>query len=134
MLANIKIKTLIVCALSALMVLMLAVGVLGLYGTAHTREMFKEVSLRDAQSENSFAQIRLLMETNRSQILQALQHNPSFDWAKLHGHPLEIHFTTIDKATADITKMWESYRASITSPDEQRLAEAWFEKSAGLGI
>jgi len=134
MLANIKIKTLIIAALSALMVLMLTVGALGLYATAHTHEMFKEVSLRDAQSENRFAQIRLLMESNRSQVLQALQHNPGFDWAKLHGHPLEIHFAAIDKASADIRQTWEGYRASITSPDERRLAEAWFDKSGGLGI
>ena len=134
MLANIKIKTLIVCALSALMVLMLTVGALGLYGTAHTREMFKEVSLRDSQSENSFVQIRLLMETNRSQILQALQHNPAFDWSKLHDHPLDIHFTTIDKSSANIMQVWQQYRTSIVSPDEQRLADAWYEKSGGLGI
>jgi len=134
MLANIKIKTLIICALSALMVLMLSVGALGLYGTAHTREMFKEVSLRDAQSENSFAQIKLLMETNRSQILQALQHNPAFDWSKLHDHPLEIHFTSIDKSSASITQMWQQYRAAISSPEEQKLADAWFDKSGGLGI
>ncbi|HJV61824.1 MAG TPA: methyl-accepting chemotaxis protein, partial [Albitalea sp.] len=132
MLANIKIKTLIVAVLSALMLLMLGVGALGLYATAHTSEM-KDVSLDDARSENDFAQIRLLMESNRSQVLQALQHNPVFDWAKLHGHPLEIHFTAIDKATADINQMWARYRGAIVSPAEQRLADAWYDKSGALG-
>ncbi|HEY2928287.1 methyl-accepting chemotaxis protein, partial [Piscinibacter sp.] len=134
MLANIKIKTLIIAVLGGLMILVVAVGSLGLYSTAHTRRMFTDVSLRDTKSENVFVQIRLLMETNRSQILQALQHNPAFDWAKLHDHPLEIHFTTIDKASASIRQAWEQYRESIESPEEQRLADAWFAKSGGLGI
>ena len=134
MLANIKIKTLIIAVLSALMILVVTVGALGLYATAHTRRMFTDVSLRDTKSENAFVQIRLLMETNRSQILQALQHNPGFDWARLHDHPLDIHFTSIDKASASITQVWERYRGSIESPEEQRLADAWFDKSGGLGI
>jgi methyl-accepting chemotaxis protein/methyl-accepting chemotaxis protein-1 (serine sensor receptor) len=134
MLANIKIKTLIVCALGALMAVIVAVGALGLYGTLHTRQMYADVTLRGAKSETAFVQIRLLMETNRSQVLQALQHNPGFGWAKLHDHALDIHFTQIDKASVSIRQAWETYRASIASPEEMRLADAWFAKSGGLGV
>jgi len=134
MLANIKIRTLIIAALSLLMVLVAAVGAFGLYGTTQAREAYRDITLHDAKSENAFAQIRLLMETNRSQVLQALQHNPGFGWAKLHDHALDIHFTTIDKSTAGITKLWEQYQATINSPEERRLADAWFDKSGGLGV
>jgi len=134
MLGNIKIRKLIIAVLGLMMLLVAIVGALGLYSTAHTRELFKDVSLRDSQAETTFAQIRLLMETNRSQILQALQHNPGFDWAKLHDHPLDIHFTAIDKASASINQLWKQYHDSIAAPDEKRLADAWFEKSAGLGV
>ena len=134
MLANIKIKTLIMSVLGVLMLLVVTVGALGLYGTAHTKRMFTEVALKDERSETAFQQIRGLMETNRSQILQALQHNPAFDWSKLHDHALGVHFTTIEKSSASIMQVWEQYKASIQSPDEKRLAEAWFEKSGGLGI
>ncbi|TMG97637.1 MAG: methyl-accepting chemotaxis protein, partial [Betaproteobacteria bacterium] len=72
MLANIKIKTLIISVLSLLMLLVASIGAFGLYGTSLTRQAYKDVSLRDAKSETAFAQIRLLMETNRSQVLQAL--------------------------------------------------------------
>ncbi len=134
MLANIKIKTLIIAVLSVLMAVVVTVGALGLYGTSHTREVFRGISLRDAQTENDFAQIRLLMETNRSQILQALQHNPGFDWAKLHDHPLDVHYTTIAKASASIGQLWQRYYAAIDSDDEKRLADAWYQKSGGLGV
>jgi methyl-accepting chemotaxis protein len=134
MLANIKIKTLIISVLTVLMILVITVGGLGLYGTSHARQVFRDISLRDTKSENALVQIRLLMETNRSQILQALQHNPGFDWAKLHDHPLDIHFTTIAKASASITQLWERYYATIESPQERQLADAWYEKSGGLGV
>jgi methyl-accepting chemotaxis protein len=134
MLANLKIKTLIISALSLLMVLVAVVGAFGLYGNSQARHAYREISLRDAKTENDFAQIRLLMETNRSQVLQALQHNPGFEWAKLHDHALDVHFATIDKATAGINKLWEQYHAGILSDDERRLADAWFEKSGALGV
>jgi methyl-accepting chemotaxis protein len=134
MLANLKIKTLIIAALSLLMILVAAVGAFGLYGNSQARQAYREISLRDAKTENDFAQIRLLMETNRSQVLQALQHNPGFDWSKLHDHALDVHFAAIDKASGSINKLWEQYHAGIQSDDERRLADAWYAKSAGLGV
>ena len=134
MLANIKIKTLIISVLSLLMLLVASIGAFGLYGTSLTRQAYKDVSLRDAKSETAFAQIRLLMETNRSQVLQALQHNPGFDWHKLHDHPLDVHYKLIGQASASIQQLWDEYHAAIDSADERRLADAWYEKSGGLGV
>ena len=134
MLANIKIRTLIVAVLGLLMAAVVAIGALGYYSSWRTREAFRDVALRDRESETAFARIRLQMETNRSQVLQALQHNPQFDWSKLHDHPLTVHWTAIDKASEDIASLWKSYYAEIASPDERRLADAWYEKSGGLGV
>ena len=134
MLANIKIRTLIIAVLGTLMAAVVAIGALGLYGNWRTREAFREVSLRDRESENAFTRIRLLMETNRSQVLQALQHNPQFEWSRLHDHPINVHWTAIDKASQDISGVWKAYYAGIVSADERRLADAWYDKSGGLGI
>ncbi|HEX7688320.1 MAG TPA: methyl-accepting chemotaxis protein [Burkholderiaceae bacterium] len=132
--ANIKIRTLIIAVLGALMAAVVAIGALGLYGSWRTREAFRDVALRDRESEIAFTKIRLLMETNRSQVLQALQHNPGFDWAKLHDHPLGVHWALVDQATHDIDALWKRYYGGIASPDEKKLADAWFDKSGGLGI
>jgi methyl-accepting chemotaxis protein len=134
MLANIKIKTLIVGALGLLSALVLAVGALGLYGSAQTRDAFQGIALRDAESETAFAQIKLLMETNRSQILQALQHNPDFGWSKLHDHALEVHWGLIAKASAGIDQQWQQYYGAIASSEERALADDWYAKSRGLGV
>jgi methyl-accepting chemotaxis protein len=134
MLANIKIRTLIIAVLGLLMAAVVAIGALGYYTTWRTREAYRDVALRDRESENAFTRIRLLMETNRSQVLQALQHNPQFDWSRLHDHPLTVHWTAIDKASQDIATVWKTYYAEVASPDERKLADAWYEKSGGLGI
>jgi methyl-accepting chemotaxis protein len=134
MFVNLKIRTLIVAVLGLLMAGVLAIGALGLYGNVRTQAAYREVALRDRESETAFTQIRLLMETNRSQVLQALQHNPEFGWSKLHDHPLDVHWGAIDQASQGIAALWKKYYAGIASADEKRLADAWFEKSRGLGI
>jgi len=134
MFTNIKIRTLIVGVLSLLMAGVLAIGALGLYGNVRTREAFREIALRDRESETAFTQIRLLMEVNRSQVLQALQHNPEFGWSKLHDHPLDIHWGAVDKASQDIDALWKAYYAGVVSEEEKKLADTWYDKSGGLGI
>jgi len=134
MLANIKIRTLIIAVLGLLMAAVVAIGALGLYSSWRTRDAFREVALRDRETENAFTKIRLLMELNRSQVLQALQHNPEFGWSKLHDHPLDIHWGAVDKASQDIDALWKAYYAGVVSEEEKKLADAWYEKSGGLGI
>ena len=107
MLANIKIKTLITSTLGLMMLVVAAIGAFGVYGTAQTRQAYRDIALRDAKSEATFAQIKLLMETNRSQVLQALQHNPGFDWHKMHDHPLDVDYQLIAQSSAAITELWE---------------------------
>jgi methyl-accepting chemotaxis protein/methyl-accepting chemotaxis protein-1 (serine sensor receptor) len=134
MLKNLKIQTLTLGTLGLLAALVLAVGGLGLYGATRVRDAFATIALRDAHAENTFSQIRLLMETNRSQVLQALQHNPDFGWARLHDHALQVHYGQIDKATASIRELWQAYYAGLAPGEERALADAWYDKSGGLGI
>ncbi|SFU62197.1 methyl-accepting chemotaxis protein [Pseudoduganella namucuonensis] len=134
MLANIKIKNLVVVALAFLITLMLVIGVMGIYGANHSAALLNDVTLADQQNATERTAVRLDMETNRSQILQALQHNTAFEWHKLHDHPLTNHWTIIDTTSARLAKNWEKYLASIKSDEERKLAEEWFNKSGGLGL
>jgi methyl-accepting chemotaxis protein-1 (serine sensor receptor) len=134
MLANMKIKNLIIFALAFLTSLILVIGAMGIYSANHSVSLLKEVTLRDQENANERNAIRLDMETSRSQILQALQHNTAFEWSKLHDHALTVHWGIIDDATARAAKNWEHYLGSIQSPEEKKLAQEWYEKSAGLGL
>lgn len=134
MLKNIKIKTLIILVLGFLTLLLLAIGGLGMYSVNHTAHQLQNVSLKDVSAMRAVENIRLKMEVNRSQILQALQHHPELAWSKLHDHPLDIHSKVISEASAEINKQWLVYTAAIESPAEKELANEWHAKSGRLGI
>jgi len=134
MFANLKIKTLVIGVLGLLIGMMLAIGVLGIVSADSSLKMVQDVTLADQRNTTERNAIRLDMETGRSQILQALQHNPELGWSKLHDHPLANHFNIVDEVTARVEKRWETYRASIRSPEEMKLAEDWFAKNDGLGV
>jgi methyl-accepting chemotaxis protein len=133
MLNNLKIKTLICLALGFLITMMLVVGGLGIYSADHTATMLRNKSLKDVQVGASVEKIRFKMEINRSQILQALQHNPGMEWAKLHDHPLTVHYKIINDTSDDIKQLWAAYTATIASPEERALADDWYAKSGNLG-
>jgi methyl-accepting chemotaxis protein/methyl-accepting chemotaxis protein-1 (serine sensor receptor) len=129
-----KIKTLVVTALSLLVALMLVIGVMGLYGADRSVGLIRHVILADQKSAYDQKSIRLDMELARSQILQALQHNPTLSWSQLHDHPLTVHFTQIDALANATTDKWTKYSGSIRNGEEKRLAEEWFAKSDNLGV
>jgi len=134
MFANLKIKTLIIGVLGLLIGMLAIIGGLGIVSAERSVGLVQDVTLADQRNLTERNAIRLDMETGRSQILQALQHNPEFAWAKLHDHPLTNHFSIVDDVTARVTSRWDSYLAGIKSPEERKLAQDWYEKSAGLGV
>jgi methyl-accepting chemotaxis protein-1 (serine sensor receptor) len=129
-----KIKNLVVIALAILISLIMAIGAMGIYSANRSVNLLKEVTLSDQANANERNAIRLSMETNRSQILQALQHNTAFEWSKLHDHALTVHWGIVEDASARAAKGWEHYLGSIKSEEEKKLAQDWYDKSAGLGL
>jgi methyl-accepting chemotaxis protein len=133
MLKNIKIKTLIVVVLGIFIAMLLLIGGMGIYSVKGTAAILEDTSMKDLRVSAEVERIRFKMEVNRSQILQALQHNPVAEWAKLHDHPLTVHFKIIDDTSAEISQLWDGYTKHIESPEERKLADDWFAKSKGLG-
>ncbi|TFW30538.1 methyl-accepting chemotaxis protein [Massilia horti] len=133
MLKNLNVKTLILLSLGFLVVVLASVGALGLFSVHRTAVALQTTSMEDMRDGTMVERIRFKMEVNRSQILQALQHNPGMEWHKHHDHPLDVHFDTIGATTAEIEKLWGEYLAGITRPDEHKLAQDWFASSGSLG-
>jgi len=135
MLKNAKIKTLLVSALVFFIGALLLIGGLGGNGLRQTSNLLDNTAKNDARASiRLIERIRYKMEVNRSQILQALQHNPAMEWHKLHDHPLTLHFKTIEDTTAEINQMLAAYRDMADTPEEHALFDAWIGKSGNLGI
>jgi len=134
MLSNIKIKTLVIATLAALMAVILLIGGYGIYAADRSVALINDVTLADQARSGERNAIRLDMETNRSQILQALQHNTEFEWAKLHDHELSVHWGVIDAASQRINDRWQRYIDSIDGAEQKSLAQQWYRASDGLGV
>jgi methyl-accepting chemotaxis protein len=131
---HLSIKTLIASVFSLLILVTLSVGGLGYLMTQHAVDLLEGVSLRDARQQAMIANLTLRMETNRSQLLQALQHNPTTDYAKMHDHPLSVHFKLIADNTRALEQARDEFDASLRTPQAKALVREWYEQSAGLGI
>ena len=114
--------------------IILAVGALGYYNTQSAVSLLETAALRDTRQQNMITGIMLRMETNRSQLLQALQHNPDTDYAKLHDHPLAVHFKQIADNTVALEKARDQFDASLRTPAAKALVHTWYTQSSDLGI
>lgn len=134
MLSNLKIKHLVIAALGALTAVIVLIGGYGIYAANRSVALVNDVTLADQARSGERNAIRLDMETNRSQILQALQHNTEFEWAKLHDHELSVHWGIIDASSHRIKERWQRYIDSIDNAEQKKLAQDWFRDSSGLGL
>ncbi|WP_317204141.1 methyl-accepting chemotaxis protein, partial [Janthinobacterium sp.] len=130
-----KIRTLIISTLAFFVATLLLIGGLGAHSLSNTSTLLQNTARKDARESGRLVErIRFKMEVNRSQILQALQHNPGSEWSKLHDHPLAVHFKTIEETNADINRMAAAYRDAIDGTQERNLADEWMAKSGSLGV
>jgi methyl-accepting chemotaxis protein/methyl-accepting chemotaxis protein-1 (serine sensor receptor) len=135
MLKNARIKTLLLSALVFFIGALLLIGALGGTGLRQTSNLLDNTAKNDPKASIRLVErIRYKMEVNRSQILQALQHNPAMEWYKLHDHPLTVHFKAIAETSAEIKQMLAAYREMAGTPEEHALLDAWIGKSGNLGI
>jgi methyl-accepting chemotaxis protein len=131
---NFSIKHVIACAIAVLVAVTVAVGALGYYATQRAVGLLEGMSLRDAHQQGLIGNLALRMETNRSQLLQALQHNPATDYAKMHDHPLDVHFKNIADNSRALAQARDEVNALLDTPETQALVRTWYEQSSGLGV
>ncbi|GAB3372372.1 methyl-accepting chemotaxis protein [Massilia agri] len=131
---NFRIKHIITSVTSALIVVTVAVGGLGYYATQQSVDLLENLALRGAKQQTELATIAYRMETNRSQLLQALQHNPESKYAVMHDHPLANHFNSINANTEALKKEYDTLLASLQRPETKEALARWESASEGFGI
>jgi methyl-accepting chemotaxis protein len=129
-----SIKHVITCTVAVLFGVTLAVGALGYYATQRAIGLLEGMALRDARQQDLIAKLMLRMETNRSQVLQALQHNPATDYAKMHDHPLDVHYKNIADNSRALEQARAEFDALLDTQEKKDLVRIWYEQSSGLGI
>jgi len=131
---NFRIKHIITSVTSVLIAVTVAVGGLGFYSTQQSVDLLENLALRASKQQTALATIAYRMETNRSQLLQALQHNPESKYAAMHDHPLAKHFDAIRSNTAELNKVHAELVASLLRAETREALARWEDASAGFGM
>jgi methyl-accepting chemotaxis protein len=92
---------------------MLAVGGIGFYIASSAEADAKATYENQTVPMRELARIRRLIVENGGQIFRALQHNPAFDYAKLHNHPVTVHTDTVEKNLAWAEETLVSFRGHL---------------------
>ncbi len=132
---QITIKLRLIVAFALFAILLIIVGVLGMYNANHNVSLLQNMSLKGKEGEANVARIKYNMEVQRSQLLLALQHNPDLvATSKLHDHPVTRHFDSIHAAQKRLLAFSAAYQSSIADETEKRLASTWMSDTHNFGI
>ncbi|OON59129.1 methyl-accepting chemotaxis protein [Massilia sp. KIM] len=131
---HLRIKHVIASVLGALIALTLVVGGIGYYATQQSVELLQNLALRGAHQQLALSKLVYRMEANRSQILQALQHNPESRFAALHDHPLSNHMRQIERNSAELKQEHDELLASMRLPETREALGRWRQASQDFGV
>lgn len=149
----ISIRTRLIVLVAALAMALILVGGLGFYTATTAEKEVKEIYEHQTVPMRELARIRRLSVENVGQMFRAMQHNPGFDYARLHNHPLSTHFDVIEKNLAwmnetlismgkgllpdseemrllnEFKPLYESYTASVLKPAIKAMNEGDFSSA-----
>ena len=131
---NFSIKHLIAAVIGVLILAVITVGALGYHATQRSVDLLENLALTTANQQIGMSDLKMRMETNRSHILQALQHNPDNKHASLHNHPLTFHSDFIAKNSEEMRKEQQELQASLRFPETRERFAAWMTASDNLGV
>ena len=95
-----SIKARLIVLVSFMSIALVVVGAIGFHIASSSEAEVKAIYENQTLPMRELARVRRLIAENGGQIFRALQHNPGFDYAKLHNHPVTLHTDSIEKNAA----------------------------------
>ncbi|MFN4342568.1 MAG: methyl-accepting chemotaxis protein [Azonexus sp.] len=124
LLANRSLKAKMTAGFGVMLAALLIVALLGVWGMSRTNDEVTGVYERRVLPLQEIAIVGKLMADNRTQVLAAMQHDPTSPYVKLHDHGIEVHLAALDNNMASISAHWAAYRQHAHSPEHLKLVEA----------
>lgn len=128
MLCNLRVGTKLFVLVSLMALFMIVIGGIGLYSMSTTIHSLNSVYEDRTVPLADLSKVNTLVNSNASEILRALQHNPAYEIAKFHDHPTADHLTRIESNIALATQTWDKYKATYLTPEEKQLADTYEQK------
>ncbi|HJV92305.1 MAG TPA: MCP four helix bundle domain-containing protein, partial [Azonexus sp.] len=98
---------------------LIVAGSISVYIARSAETEIESIYKHEAIPMRELARIRRLVVENSSQIFRAMQHNPSFDYAKLHDHPVTLHLDVIEKNLKWMDETFVSLKANLLPDSEE---------------
>lgn len=83
---NISVRSRLIALVLGMAALLLLVGGLGFHASSSAVNELKEIYEHQTIPMRELARLRRLQIENEGHVFRAFQHNPSFEYAKLHDH------------------------------------------------
>lgn len=111
--------------MGVLLVLLIAIGVLGLQGERKTDASLETIYNDDLVPALLLAKVHSLIQENIQELLLAQLHDPKLPVSKFHesDHPVTKHTDLVEENKEKVDKLLEQYMATGLAPEEKRLAE-----------
>jgi methyl-accepting chemotaxis protein len=130
MFANVTIKARLIGVLGLLSIMLLLIGLQGIFAMKRTNEGLATVYNDRLLPMGQLSSINQLMQESMRQLHLASMHDVRIEESKLHDHPIALHLDRVHQNIATITNTWKEYMATYLTPEETRLASAFAEKRA----
>jgi methyl-accepting chemotaxis protein len=121
---NISVRLRLIALVLGMAALLLLVGGLGFHASSSAVQELKEIYEHQTIPMREVARLRRLHVENESHVFKAFQHNPSYEYVKLHDHPVSVHIDAIEKNLNWADDTWASLFKTL-APDspEAKLAK-----------
>ena len=122
---NISVRSRLIALVLGMAALLLLVGGLGFHASSSAVNELKEIYEHQTIPMRELARLRRLQIENEGHVFRAFQHNPSFEYAKLHDHPIAVHTDAIEKNLVWAEETWTSLKKNLPadSPEARQMGE-----------
>jgi len=122
---TISIKAKLLGITAVLLLLMVAIGTIGLTGFRQSNQALENVFQVNMKNSGLLTRIDGLMRANRIQMLLSLQHDEKNEFSALHEHPTSMHTDLAKQYIAEIDQLWNEYAGRLTDKTSRDLADVF---------
>lgn len=127
---GLTIRHLVIAALTASWMAFLALATVAVFSTEKTSLDLAQVAEIQLGRSRLAASLAQMATRNRTEVLQAFQHDPAGALFTLHNHPIDAHLQAVAQRQQVEAAAWRSLKAAGMSAEEAELvakAEATFQ-------
>ncbi len=106
---------------------LVVVGGIGIYTVQKADAEVKSIFENQVVPMREVARIRRLAVDNAGQIFRAIQHNPTFEYSRLHNHPVSMHLEVIEKNIAWMDETMGLLKSHLLADSEELKILAQFQ-------